>query len=213
MVTDGTAHLPGSAGDLVHRVRGAARAGVHLIQIREARLEAGALARLVRACLDAVAGTRARVVVNDRLDVALATGAHGVHLRAVSPAGPVVRSCCPPGFLVSRSVHSGDEAAAVAREGGLDYLLAGTVFPTPSKPGASGVGLEGLTAAVNVTSLPVLAVGGVDGSRAAGVARSGAAGFAAIRFWTVPEPELRGAVRDVVAAFTQSRRPTDNPVA
>ena len=205
MISRGEAHLPGGGDDVVRRAGTAARLGVQLIQVREPHLEAGALAALVRACLRAVAGTRTRVLVNDRLDVALVTGAHGVHLREASPPAPRVRSLCPPGFLVGRSVHSAARAARVSEEGGLDYLLFGTVFPTPSKPEAAGSGVAGLRAAVEATSLPVLAIGGVDWDRVADVAHAGAAGFAAIRIWTVPEPDLSRAVSTANAAFAHSR--------
>jgi thiamine-phosphate pyrophosphorylase len=205
MVSSGEAHLPGGATALPGRAAVAARAGAHLIQIREPALEAGALADLARACLRAVAGTRARVVVNDRLDVALAVGAHGVHLRAPSPPARAVRPLCPPGFLVGRSVHSAAEAVRVAEAGGCDYLLFGTVFPTPSKPGVAGSGTVGLEAAIRATALPVLAIGGVEGARVTAVARAGAAGFAAIRFWLASEPDLSHAVEDATAGFAHSR--------
>ena len=68
----------------MRRVRAAAGAGVHLVQIRERDLDGGPLTRLVAACVDAVRGTSTRVIVNDRFDVALAAAAHGVHLRADS---------------------------------------------------------------------------------------------------------------------------------
>jgi len=206
MISRGDAHLPGSGRDLVTRTAAAARTGVHLIQIREPHLEAGSLASLVRLCLRAVAGTRARVIVNDRLDVALVTGAHGVHLRASSPPARLVRSATPQGFLVGRSIHSAADAVRVSGEGGLDYLLFGTVFPTPSKPGTAGAGVAGLRAAVLATSLPVLAIGGVDGGRVADVARAGAAGFAAIRFWTESGWDLSRAVGTANAVFAHSRR-------
>lgn len=167
-------------------VQEAARAGVALVQVREPDLGARALCDLVRACCDAVAGTEARVVVNDRLDVALAVGAHGVHLRSASfPASEVRRLAGPP-FLVGRSVHGAEEARAVAAAGDLDYLIAGTVFPTPSKPGAPLLGLDGLEGVVEAVDVPVLAIGGIGGAeRAAAVARTGAAGVAAIGLFAV----------------------------
>jgi len=206
MISRGDAHLPESGQDLIARITAAAAAGAHLIQIREPDLEAGSLASLVRLCLRAVASTRVRVIVNDRLDVALVTGAHGVHLRESSPPARRVRSVTPPGFLVGRSIHSAADAARVSGEGGLDYLLFGTVFPTPSKPASAGSGVAGLRAAVAATPLPVLAIGGVDGGRVAEVAHAGAAGFAAIRFWTLPEAELIRTVRTAANAFADSRR-------
>jgi thiamine-phosphate pyrophosphorylase len=174
----------GSAGDpftrLVDQVTRAAQAGVDLIQVRERDLDGGALLRLVRACLSAVHGTRTRVLVNDRVDVALAAGAHGVHLRGPSMPATRVRRIVPPGFLIGRSVHAVDEAEAVTREGGLDYLLFGTVLATASKPGRAPAGIEALARVVTATALPVLAVGGIGPDTACAVGATGAAGFAAI---------------------------------
>ena len=161
---------------LVEEVRAAARAGAHLIQIREPALEAGHLARLVQSCVEIVAGTRARVIVNDRLDVALAARAHGVHLRETSIPPREVRTICPAGFLVGRSVHTAEDAARLGRDGGLDYLIFGAVFPTPSKPGAPAVGLDSLRLAVQGTTVPVLAIGGVNASNAADSRCNGSGG-------------------------------------
>src|SRR5215510_12707756 len=126
---------PGQAEDaLVASVEAAARAGIDLVQVRERDLDGGALVRLVARCLDASRHTHTRVLVNDRVDVAMAAGAHGVHLRGDSVPAPRVRAIVPPGFLIGRSIHSREEAARVSVEGGLDYLMFGTVFSTTSKP-------------------------------------------------------------------------------
>jgi thiamine-phosphate pyrophosphorylase len=178
MITE--AASPDRFDRVVASVAAAARAGVHIIHVRQPALDGGPLLVLVRRCLETLAGTQARLVVNDRLDVALAAGAHGVHLRSDSIAAPALRPLTPRGFLVGRSVHTVAEAASVSAEGGLDYLVFGTVFPTPSKPGRQAVGVETLGEVCAATVLPVLAVGGVTMSRFADVARSGAAGFAAI---------------------------------
>ena len=201
MITPGRHAVGSDDAALVGSVEAAARAGAHLIQIREHGIEAGHLARVVRACLRAVAGSRARIVVNDRLDVALATGAHGVHLREASVPPRDARAAAPPGFLIGRSVHTADDAASLGREGSLDYLIFGAVFPTPGKSDPSA-GLETLRLAVQATTVPVVAVGGVDGSTAAAVAGTGAAGIAAIRWWSaVPTAALPQAARELSQAF------------
>ena len=159
----------------------AARAGVHLIQIRERDLDAGALARLTRDAIDAVSGTAARIVVNDRLDVALAVGAAGAHLRGDGLPAARARTIAPPGFLIGRSVHSEDEAAEIEAAGGCDYLMFGTVFPSASKPADHAVaGLDALERVCARVRIPVIAVGGITVSVAADVRRAGAAGVAAI---------------------------------
>jgi thiamine-phosphate pyrophosphorylase len=165
---------------LVECVGAAAQAGVDLIQVRERDLDGGALTRLVYRCVEAVARTHARVLVNDRVDVALAAGAHGVHLPGHGVPAARVRPNVPHGFLIGRSVHHASEAARVAEEGGLDYLVFGTVFATASKAGIAAAGVKGLAAAAEAVPLPVLAIGGVTLDRAPEVARSGAAGAAAI---------------------------------
>jgi len=165
---------------LVRAVGEAAAAGVHLVQIRERDLEARDLCRLVARCVAAVAGTRTRILVNDRLDVALAAGAHGVHLRGDSVPASRARPLAPIGFLIGRSVHSRAEAVAATAGGSVDYLLFGTVFTTPSKPGQTPAGVSALAEVVRATPLPVLAVGGVSPETAAQLPATGCAGFAAI---------------------------------
>lgn len=185
---------------LVDRVAAAALAGVHLIQVREHDLDGRALTRLVERCLLAVRGTGARVVVNDRLDVALATGAHGVHLRGDSAPGLRVRAIVSRAFLVGRSVHAREEAERVAD--GLDYFVYGSVFETRSKPGASASGTRMLAEVTAATTRPVLAVGGITAGRVAEVARAGAAGFAAMGlFADCPLDALQVIVRAASMAF------------
>ena len=164
---------------LIRCVAAAAAAGVDLVQVRERDLEAGPLAKLVARCIQAVAGTRTRVIVNDRLDVAHAAGAHGLHLPGHGVPALRARAAAPRGFLIGRSVHHASEAERVAHEGGLDYLVFGTVFETASKKVAPA-GIKGLAAAVQAVSLPVLAIGGITLERASEIARTGAAGVAAI---------------------------------
>lgn len=185
--------------DLVGR---AAEAGVDLVQVRERGLEARELGALVARCLRAADRFPTRILVNDRLDVALAEGAHGVHLPSggLSPAD--VRAHVPPHFLVGRSVHSAEEAASVARTGGADFLVFGTVFRSTSKPGVEPAGAARLRAAVMATTLPVLAIGGMSDLRLGEVAAAGAAGIAAIGFLMVDSlAEMRRRVGLVREAF------------
>jgi thiamine-phosphate pyrophosphorylase len=180
----------GGEARLIARVADAARGGVNLIQIRERDLDGGPLLTLVERCLEAVRSTRTRIVVNDRLDVALAAVAHGVHLRGDSMPAARVRAVTPPGFLVGRSVHGVDEARQATAAGGLDYLVFGPVFPTASKPGHPGVGVQALTTVVRATPVPVLAIGGITPDTMTQVLDAGAAGVAGIglfdTFSTVP---------------------------
>jgi thiamine-phosphate pyrophosphorylase len=178
MVTDGAGAAPAA---LVASIGAAARAGVDIIQIRESHLDDRRLFDLSRAALRALSGTGARLVVNDRLDVAKAAGADGVHLRADSFGAARAKSLAPSGFLVGRSVHSEQEAMDVEAAGGCDYLLFGTVYASDSKPaGHVAAGLDALRLVCERVQLPVLAIGGITVDRAAAVARAGAAGIAGI---------------------------------
>jgi thiamine-phosphate diphosphorylase len=212
LVTDRRRMMPPGTESLVRLISAAARAGVDLIHLRESGIDDRALASLVEAAAGAVAGTPARVLVNDRVDVAIAGGAHGVHLRADSVSAGRVREIVPPGFLIGRSVHTRNEALSAARSG-VDYLVAGTVYPTRSKPeGAILLGLGGLTDLVRAVDIPVLAIGGVTVDKVGDIAASGAAGVAAIGlFADVPtdadQEHFDQTLRDLVAKL---RAPFDS---
>jgi len=177
LVTDGR----GNISSTLDRIRAAAAAGVDLIQIREPSLRDRALIALTRRACEAAATTGAKIVVNDRLDVALAADAHGVHLRANSFTAARVRSGARAPFLIGRSVHNLGEAIAVDREAACDYLLFGTVFRSSSKPeGHPVAGVEAFREMCGRVTLPVVAIGGVTRATLADIAAAGGAGVAAI---------------------------------
>jgi thiamine-phosphate pyrophosphorylase len=149
------------------------------VQIRESGLPAGDYVRFVRQCIEAVRRSPTRVIVNDRLDVALAAGAHGVHLRENSIAINDARRLAPKGFLVGRSVHA---PATAARSRDADYLLTGSVFETDSKPQQPAtLGLVGLREVVEAAgACPVWALGGITAARVHDVLACGATGVAGI---------------------------------
>ena len=185
---------------VVEQCRDAVRAGIDMIQVRERDLEAAALSALVGDLVRLTRGTSTRVVVNERLDVAIACGADGVHLRGDSIAVGQARSIAPAGFLVGRSVHQADEAVRAAPEA--DYLIAGTVFPTSSKPGLDTLlGLAGLAAIARAVAVPVLAIGGVSMDRIGPVAGAGAAGVAAIGLFVARGEQLAEVVREARRRF------------
>jgi thiamine-phosphate pyrophosphorylase len=188
------------ASALLDLIASAARAGVDLIQVREPGISDRALLDLVRAALIAVEGTRARVIVNERTDVALAAGAAGVHLKAASVPASRVRAIAPHPFLIGRSVHTLDEAVAADRDG-VDYLCFGTVFPSQSKPpGHRVAGLDALRTVTARVSVPVLAIGGVTERGIQDVAAEGAGGVAAIGLFAAT-PDLPALVRTLRRAF------------
>jgi thiamine-phosphate pyrophosphorylase len=165
----------------VNLIAAAGAAGVDIVQIRERNLDDRALLDLTRRAVAATRETACRIVVNERLDVALAGGASGVHLRGNSFAGSRVRGIVPEGFLIGRSVHGVAEARAIAREGACDYIVFGTVFSSVSKPAGHPVaGLDALAAVCDAVELPVLAIGGITRQNAGDAASAGASGIAAI---------------------------------
>jgi thiamine-phosphate pyrophosphorylase len=165
--------LPGTLARLV-------AAGVNLIQIREKEMSGGDLVRLTRAVLAALPADECRVVVNGRLDVALAAGAHGVHLPGNGLPVAAVRQMVASGFLVGVSAHSPAEVIA-AGQAGADYLFYGPVFATRSHPDTMGIGVRGLQAALQVASLPVWAIGGINDATVSQLDDLPLAGVACIR--------------------------------
>ena len=182
--------LAGELAALEAWIDAAVEAGLDAVQIRERDLPVRALTDVAIACCRRAAGQATRILINDRIDVALASGAHGVHLRADGPPASRVRTAgwqATGENLIGRSVHTLDEVAAGQDA---DYLIFGPVFPTRSKPaGSPTAGLEGLRAAVTASRVPVLAIGGIDGTNARACLDAGAAGIAAIGLW-MPGPDL-----------------------
>ena len=189
-VTDrkGLGVSPGSQSDaLLEKIEIAARAGVDWIQIREKDLSGRSLAALVLEALRRVP-RGCRILVNDRLDVAYALRADGVHLGegslAVQEAKRLLRERKPAReFLVGASTHS-LEAAFSAEKAGADYVVFGPVYATRSKAQyGPPQGIERLTEVSRTLSVPVLAIGGITLHNAQTCREAGAAGIAAIRLF------------------------------
>lgn len=193
-------------------IAAAAAAGVHWIHLREKDLPAGDLARLTRAAIAQCAqrnpanlnpgaanspSSPPRIFVNDRLDVAIAEHAAGIHLGENSlPVAEAKRLLQMrqnlsagnrlEGFLVGVSCHSLSSAQAAAAAGA-DYLFFGPVFPTPAKRMyGPEQGLERLAEVCRVVSIPVLAIGGINAANAFHCLAAGASGIAAIRMFQQP---------------------------
>ncbi len=172
----------------------AAAAGVDWIQIREKDLSGRDCGLLTREALQRAAKSRAgnatptRILVNDRLDVALSEGAGGVHLSENSLPLPeakrLVRAqALSQDFLIGVSCHS-LEAARSAASGGADYLFFGPIFSTPSKAAfGAPQGLERFAEVCRAVSIPVLAIGGITLANASACLAAGASGIAAIRLF------------------------------
>ena len=154
----------------------AASDGVEMIQIRAKQLSARDLAQLVRGAL--AQARQSKIIVNTRTDIALACGAHGVHLPAESMAPHAMRRIAPEGFLIGTSCHTPDELRAAEREGA-DFAVYGPVFPSVTKS-LTPIGIEAFRQAVSCVRLPVYALGGVTAENAPQCIQAGAAGVAGI---------------------------------
>ena len=176
-ITDRKALGPGA---LLPRIVAAVRAGVDLVQIREKDLSTRELIDIVGPAVEMMRGSSTRLVVNDRLDVALGHGAAGVHLGDQSLPAPIVREVVPPSFLVGVSCHLLEEALASAAARA-DYILLGPIFETPSKLAyGPPLGLAKLREVAAKVSVPILALGGITVDRTPACLEAGAAGIAGI---------------------------------
>ena len=194
---------------LIAFVETAASAGIDLVQVREPDLTLRMLEWLVTRCVQVTAATSTRIIVNDRLDVAIGAGAAGVHLRGDSFDASRARAVIDDGFVVGRSVHSAEEARAVAAE--VDYLVFGTVFESTSKPGCAPAGSSELARVARCSSAPVLAIGGVTLERLPAVRAAGAAGIAAIGLFVGPMRAAAGDAQVMADTVRTVRRAFDSP--
>jgi thiamine-phosphate pyrophosphorylase len=167
VVTD---DLRDGVSGLVARVSAAERGGASMVLLRLKHADARTQVEAGRALVGAL---RVPVVVSERLDVALACGAAGVHLRPGSMPIVAVRSQCPAGFLVAASVsHTGDVAAAV----GADFVTIGPV----ADAGGTSLGVAGFSALRVACGVPAIAIGGIDGALAVELRAAGASGVAVL---------------------------------
>jgi thiamine-phosphate pyrophosphorylase len=172
--------------DLIEAIARNALDRVEWIQIREKDLSGRELYQLTRRALEIARPHKTKVIVNTRVDVAIAAGADGVHLPSHAPSPERWKGMLPRKFLVGVSCHSVAEMEAAEREGA-SYVFYGPVFAPRSKATDSEpVGLHGLAKAVRRCGIPVLALGGVSEDNVADCVAAGAAGVAAITMFQNP---------------------------
>lgn len=176
LVTDSSVRLHAPIEDVVAE---AVSGGVGMVQIREKTMASGELYRLA-AKLRLVTQGEALLIINDRVDIALAVDADGVHLPSHSLPISTARKVAGNRLLLGRSVHSVEEAVTAESEG-VDYLVLGTIYGTASHPDREGSGPELIAKVKARVRTPVYAIGGINISNAREVMNAGAHGIAVIR--------------------------------
>lgn len=188
---------------LVDVVHAALDGGIRGVQLREKDLEGGALYVLAERLRVLTRRYDAHLLVNDRIDVALAVEADGVHLGHDSFPVETARSLLGPACLIGVSTHSEAEIAAAQAA---DFIVFGPVYATPSKAGyGAPQGLDKLRRAVVRSTVPVLAIGGVTAARVPEIVETGARGIAVISaISAVSDPT--GAARSLIRAMERGDR-------
>lgn len=165
---------------LSHTVKLALEGGVRTVQLREKGLATHELYSLACELRKTTSDFKANLIINDRVDIALAVEADGVHLGWQSLPFPVVRRLVGSERLIGVSTHNRQEALQ-AQEYGADYITFGPIFDTPSKAGLlKPTGVEEMQKLKNEINLPIVAVGGINGKNVESVLKGGADGIAVI---------------------------------
>lgn len=172
---------------LARRVMEAGRSEL-AVHVRGRRTTSRTLLGLVDDLLPHAHRTGAALIVNDRVDVALVSGADGVHLGTGSLAVADARRILGPDARIGVSCHEAREVEAAAVEGA-DYVFLGTIHATPSHPGVDGMGIGALGRIAAEVAVPLIGIGGIGPGEGASVAAAGAYGVAAIRgIWEAEDP-------------------------
>jgi thiamine-phosphate pyrophosphorylase len=159
--------------------------GVDIVQLRQKGLEAGQELRYLEVFRRACAAHGALLAVNDRADVAYASGADVLHLGQDDLPATLARQILGPGPIIGLSSHAEAETAAAARERAADYYCTGPVWPTPTKPGRPAPGLDLVRYAAGLgTSRPWFAIGGIDEANLDQVLAAGARRIVVVRVLT-----------------------------
>lgn len=193
--------------------RAAIQAGANAVQLRDKGLGAGEMCELARAMADLCRTAGVPLLVNDRLDVALAAGADGVHLGQEDLPALQARRLLGPARILGVSAANAGEARR-AEADGADYVGVGPAFPTATKADAgAALGPSALTPVARAVSIPVVAIGGIDADNAGLCIAAGAAGVAVISA-VAAAPDMADAARRLAAAVARAtataRRITTN---
>jgi thiamine-phosphate pyrophosphorylase len=203
LVTDATP----SSGPIEDYLGAVIAAGVGMVQLRDRTLGDRALVETARRFADACRRSGALFIVNDRVDVALSSGADGVHVGQTDLHPDEIRRIAGGDFIIGLSTHSASEIDA-AELSAADYIGVGPVHETPTKPGRRPVGLDLVRYAASAYRKPFFAIGGIDAGNAADVIAAGARAVAVVRAVT-QSADPDGAVRNILQAM--GPRPTTAP--
>jgi thiamine-phosphate pyrophosphorylase len=200
VITDEELARPRAVIDVV---AAALAAGAPAVQLRAKRATARELLEIGRRLQPLARDAGALLFVNDRVDVALALGADGVHLGPDDLPVASVRAATPDGFLIGASADDPEVARGLARDGA-DYIGCGTVYPTGTKPDAGEViGLVGLDRVATAVDVPVVGIGGITVERSAEVAATTRASGVAVVGTVMRAPDVRAAVRGLLAPWME----------
>ena len=199
VITDRQAAAPRS---IVEVVEAALQAGAPAIQLRDKTATARALHEMGLELLPIVRAAGALFFVNDRMDVALALGADGVHVGPDDVPVKAIRRVVPHDFLIGTSTDDPREAEALVADGA-DYIGCGTVYQTATKRDAGEVlGLEGLDRVARAVAAPVVGIGGVTPARAVEISKTAAAGVA-VAAAAMRAPDIGQAVRTLLQPWAR----------
>ena len=190
---------PGAPASVLAQAVAASEGGAGWIQLRDKTMLDAEFARLATAVQDALGPHDAALVINDRVDVAIAVGAHGLHIGQGDGDPADIRRRIGPDMVLGLSIETAEQLDAVPD--GVDYLGVGPIYATASKPDhAAPIGLTGFAQIVSATMLPCLAIGGVTARDARAIRASGGAGMAVVSAISRAE-DMPAATRDLLAAW------------
>jgi len=193
-------------------VAAAIRGGVTVVQYREKNATTRQMIAEASELRELCAARGIPFIVNDRIDVALAVDADGVHVGQDDMPAALARRLIGAGKILGVSVENADQARVAEREGA-DYLGASPIFATPTKPDAPApMGIQGLAEVARACRLPVVAIGGINAGNAASMLQAGAAGVAVVSAIVSAEDaeSAARALRREIQAGRQAREGTKN---
>lgn len=189
---------------LAKAVEAALDGGVTCLQLREKEASAGEILALARALLPLCRARRVPLLINDRVDIALAAGADGVHLGQEDLPLPEARALLGPDRILGATAHTVEEALRAQAEGA-DYLGVGAMFPTGTKTNTIPTSVDTLKAICAAVSIPVVAIGGVTAQNLPTLAGTGIAGAAVVSA-IFSQSDLTAAARTLRAAADLAAR-------